>query len=479
MLKLREVCQLFGVSPGWVYRRTRRTSRDRIPCVRLGRCLRFEAEAVKAYLDARRTFPTPVIVDIAGGTGRVRRVQPMPRTQFQQGGIRKKGNRLYGYYRELIERSDGLVVKKKREVALGWIGQMSIKQARAKLHSILEPVNRRGTRPRYERRLKEFVEEVYKPLKVCLLKPSARASYGGILKNHILTQPIAGLELSEVSSEQAQRFLNQKLASKELDWDTVRNIRIVFSSVMQLAVKYGYLDRNPVRGTTLPPEPERPATPLPDEAGLHRLIQHLGLMDGIIIRLLAKTGLRIGELRALRWRRINLEKRTLEVASSLFRGEFSQPKSRKGLRTIDLDPDAADMLRAWRTRNPEVGEDALVFASSKNPARPFAYSRALERLQKTARSLGLPHVTFHRLRHWNATVMDEAGVPMRVMQARLGHSSLHTTERYLEARRQEGMRAAEAVSERLRLGSLTPELGGRSGGREAREEELSAVYTVA
>ena len=109
MLKIKEVCHLFGVSPGWVYRRTRRTSRDRVPCVRLGRSLRFEAEAVKAYLDVRRTPTSPVIVDIAGGTGRVRRVRPMPRTQFQQGGIRKKGNRLYGYYRELIERPDGLV----------------------------------------------------------------------------------------------------------------------------------------------------------------------------------------------------------------------------------------------------------------------------------------------------------------------------------------------------------------------------------
>ena len=399
----------------------------------------------------------------------------MPRTQFQQGGIRKKGNRIYGYYRELIERPDGLVVKKKREVALGWIGQMSVKQARARLHSILEPVNRRGSRPRHEARLKEFVEEVYKPLKFCLLKPSAQASYGGILKNHILTQPIAGLELSEIASEQAQRFLNQKLASKELDWDTVRNIRIVFGSVMQLAVKYGYLDSNPVRGTTLPPEPERSSTPLPDEVGLYRLTQRLGVMDSIITRLLAKTGLRIGEVRALRWRRINLEKRTLEVASSVFRAEFTQPKSRKGVRTIDLDPEAADMLRVWRTRHPQAREDDLVFPSRQNPARPFAHNRALERLQKTARALGLPHVTFHRLRHWNATVMDEAGVPMRVIQARLGHSSLHTTERYMEARRQEGMRAAEAVSERLRLGALTPELGGRSGGSDAPEEKVSAV----
>ena len=52
----------------------------------------------------------------------------MPRTQFQQGGIRKKGNRIYGYYRELIVRPDGLVVKKKREVALGWTKQMSVKR---------------------------------------------------------------------------------------------------------------------------------------------------------------------------------------------------------------------------------------------------------------------------------------------------------------------------------------------------------------
>jgi len=399
----------------------------------------------------------------------------MPRTQFQQGGIRKKGNRIYGYYRELIERPDGLVVKKKREVALGWIGQMSIKQARAKLHSILEPVNRRGSRPKHEARLREFVEEVYRPLKLCLLKPSAQASYGGILKNHILTQPIAGLEIGEITTEQAQRLLNQKLESKELDWDTVRNIRIVFSSVLSLAVKYGYLDRNPVRGTTLPTEPERPAMPLPDEAGLHRLSRELGLMDSIIMRLLAKTGLRIGELRAMRWKRINLEKRTLEVASSIFRGEFTQPKSRKGLRTIDLDHDTADMLRAWRMKQPEAGEDDLVFPSPRNSARPFAHNRALERLQKTARALGLPHVTFHQLRHWNATVMDEAGVPMRVMQARLGHSSLHTTERYMEARRQEGMRAAEAVSERLRLGALTPELGGRSGGSEVPKAEVGAV----
>jgi integrase len=133
------------------------------------------------------------------------------------------------------------------------------------------------------------------------------------------------------------------------------------------------------------------------------------------------------------------------------------------------------LLRTWRTRHPEAGEDDLVFPSSRSPARPFAHNRALERLRKTARALGLPHLTFHRLRHWNATVMDEAGVPMRVMQARLGHSSLHTNERYIETRKQEGMRAAEAVSERLRLGAPRPELGGRSGGSEAPEEEIRAV----
>ncbi len=172
--------------------------------------------------------------------------------------------------------------------------------------------------------------------------------------------------------------------------------------------------------------------------------------------LLVLTGLRVGELLALRWGNVDLNVRLLRVVETVYDGHFDKPKTKRGMRTIPIGADTVEILA--RLRPVAVETRALVFA--KSDGTPLDRWNLLRKhLKPAAKKLGLSGVTWHLLRHSHATMLDVVGTPIGTMQSLLGHSVPEITrEIYLHAIPEAQRRAVESV-ERLLFGpKLDPSL---------------------
>jgi integrase len=162
-----------------------------------------------------------------------------------------------------------------------------------------------------------------------------------------------------------------------------------------------------------------------------------------ITLLLVLTGLRVGELLALRWGSLDLKARLLRVRETVYNGHFDQPKTKRSARTIPIGTATAEFFAAIRPA--AVDARALVFSTREGS--PLERRKLLRKhLKPAAKKLGLPGVTWHLLRHSHATMLDSVGTPIGTMQSLLGHSrSDITREIYLHAIPEEQRRAVESV----------------------------------
>ena len=146
------------------------------------------------------------------------------------------------------------------------------------------------------------------------------------------------------------------------------------------------------------------------------------------------SGLRRGELCALRWSNIDLESRTLRVEQSIEQTRaglrFKAPKTKHGLRSMTLPPSVISELRAhWRAQNEQrlalgLGRgspDDLVFpAWDHQPLMPNTLSREWSR---AVAAIGGRRISLHALRHTHASSLIAAGVDILTVSRRLGHAS--------------------------------------------------------
>ena len=175
---------------------------------------------------------------------------------------------------------------------------------------------------------------------------------------------------------------------------------------------------------------------------------------GPLYLLAATTGMRRGELLALRWRDVDLEAEParLQVRRSLVQYgkmiEEKEPKTPRSRRTIAIDPVAVTTLRRQRVAQAEerlraggaYEDHGLVFSNELGQhLTPSTVSAAFRRRVKAA---GLPVLTLHGLRHTFATLGLEAGVDTLYVSELLGHSSPAITMQVYQHTRDERLTAA-------------------------------------
>lgn len=217
---------------------------------------------------------------------------------------------------------------------------------------------------------------------------------------------------------------------------TVVHVHRVLHRMLADAVRWGLLQRNPA-STAMPPKVRREGLTVWTSGEVHRFLE-LAQQHRLVVlfRLAVSTGMRRGELCALRWRAVDLTKGLLRVDGSTVmvdgHPQMSEPKTRAGRRRIALDPTTVQALEQHREAQ---GRDRLFFADTYRgdwvfcweDGRPYSPDWVTHQFRELVDSSDLPRIRLHDLRHTWATLALEAGVPAKVVADRLGHAGIAIT----------------------------------------------------
>lgn len=273
-------------------------------------------------------------------------------------------------------------------------------------------------------------------------KPSTVQDYRIMLRKH-LAPHFAAKPVEKITADDVAAYMALKrrdgLAAK-----TVANHLTFAHGVFAFALKRGMVQTNPVASV------DRPSAAPVDadfrylereqlEAVLRAVPDDVfGPTDRALYLTAALTGLRQGELAALRWRDVDWSAGVVRVRRNYTRGEWGTPKSRRSTRAVPLaDRVAADLDRHYK-RSAHQADDDLVLGHPQT-GRPYDASRMRERFYEAMRAAGLGQlvgrvngITFHSLRHTFGTRMAAVGVPMRTLQEWMGHKDYATTLIYAD-----------------------------------------------
>ena len=267
-------------------------------------------------------------------------------------------------------------------------------------------------------------------------RPRTAQRYESDIRLHICPA-IGHIQLTQLRAPDIRRLEAALLATGKSP-RSVRHVHVVLKEALKHGVRWGVTHINvaeAVDGPKLPQQEVHPPT-VDEVRRILELARETPYFD--VLTFMARTGVRRGEVLALHWRDIDLERGTASIVASLQRVKreglvFTPPKSAKSRRAVALDAVTVEMLRGLQGRQiltkaelSHVYHDSgLVFPGAfGDPLDPATLTRNFKKLACKA-SLG--HVRLHDLRHFHATALLQAGVHLVVASRRLGHASVAIT----------------------------------------------------
>ncbi|RXM57316.1 tyrosine-type recombinase/integrase [Clostridium tetani] len=278
------------------------------------------------------------------------------------------------------------------------------------------------------------------------LKPSSFERYEGIYRKYILNSPIGKMSLSELRAKDIQKYYNS-LSNKGISANVVNTINGFLYTCLESSLKQNYIPQNYCKLIILPKiikEDEFTVLTLEEQNIFLNAIQ--GHKYQAAFTLALGTGLRLGELLGLKWSDIDFNKNTVGISRSIKRitlindeGERNSqvleqlPKTKTSIREVPIPSNIIENLKQYREKqllvkkeNKDVYNDNDYIFSDKlgNPLDPKRIPRNFKSILKKT---GLKDIKFHSLRHTYATRLFEADVPIKTVQALMGHSDITTT----------------------------------------------------
>lgn len=266
------------------------------------------------------------------------------------------------------------------------------------------------------------------------VKPYTVASYGGIIKNHI--RPALGaVRLDKLDAQTVQRFYN----SLDVSPKTVKNIHGVLHRALSQAVRMGYMRYNPADVCILPRVEKKEIQPL-DEAQTRLFLDAIkGHRFEDLYTVVLFTGLREAETLGLTWDCIDFQRGTVTVCKQLQREKkkggswYFAPLKNDRIRVIAPAPFVMDKLqkvKQLQTERAEAADDlwhdtGLVFTNEAG--EHLTAVTVYNDFKRVVRSIGLPSVRFHDLRHSYAVASIRAGDDIKTVQGNLGHATASFT----------------------------------------------------
>ncbi len=281
---------------------------------------------------------------------------------------------------------------------------------------------------------KKTIREIavaWKEYKRPYVKQSTMAAYVLILENHII--PRFG-DSDSLHENEVQEFVLQKLGNG-LSIKSVKDILIVLKMVMKFGVKNEWMNYYEwdIKYPTTSVNKELEVLSVANHRTILNYIQTHFTFTGLGIYISLSTGLRIGEICALKWSDINVVDGTITVNRTIERiyiieGEkkhtelvINSPKTKNSCREIPMSKELLAMVKPLKK---VVNDDFYVLTNGEHPTEPRTYRNYYNRLMT---KLGIPKLKYHGLRHSFATRCIEAGCDYKTVSVLLGHSNISTT----------------------------------------------------
>ena len=292
-------------------------------------------------------------------------------------------------------------------------------------------------------------------LKVKGIKPTTLGTYGSLLKTHIYPGPFGDLPIGEVSPDDVEDLL-ARMQSEGKAAKTILNVYKLLSQLLTFGIKKGWCTENACKFVEAPLVERSKEIRFLSQQELSALLAAVdpnggvfGSTDRALYLTAALSGLRQGELLALRWRDVDWAAGKIRVRRNYVRGHWITPKSRAGSRAVPLLDAVAGELDRHFKRSAYQGDDDLVFAHPEK-GTVLCHSALTARFKKALKAARVTPVRFHDLRHTFGTLIAAGGkVALRTLQEWMGHSDLKTTQIYTDyvPQKDESQIAGEAFSE--------------------------------
>ncbi len=312
------------------------------------------------------------------------------------------------------------------------------KELMKKLHDHIEMYRDADLTEDCNMTLGEWLDRWINEYMIFTVRETTLDAYKAMIKNQI--KPYLGDKpLSALSTQEIQKFYNtvkkygrvrvDKLHGTELADSLVRKIHMMLHEALDMAVAQRLIIKNPTNGTTVPKCNYAPKQILNDEQldrFMDRIRQDELWYDFFYTKL--TTGMRRGEICALRWEDFNADTGKLEIRRAIHNKKgggltVGETKTKTGTRTVLLPPSTAELLR----KRKEKAVSEWIFPNIYKPEKPMHPDYAYHRLKALLKQAELPLIRFHDLRHTFATHALISGVDAKTLSGILGHTNASFT----------------------------------------------------
>lgn len=302
-------------------------------------------------------------------------------------------------------------------------------------------------------KLKNFIDEVWWPLHVerKKLAPKTAWRYKQLLER--ITFSLGNLKLKNIRPKHIMDFLanlaepgirkvkEETKKQKPLSNQTILHYYRLLHALLEKAKDWQYIVINPVSAVESPSIEKKPKKGFSEEETkiLHEELKKRSTRDQVLVLMTLSTGARLGEILGLTWPNIDLKSGEISINKAYqyvpTLGTFEKPpKNESSIRKVTVPKPVINLLKKWKKEQAadklflgdkwEDKDDALFTTYLGTRLKPDTVSTSFSKwVDKT----GLPHVTFHGLRHTAASLLIQYGATAAEVAKLLGHSTVGTT----------------------------------------------------
>ncbi len=371
------------------------------------------------------------------------------------GSIRKRGERSWELTIDLGRDTQGKRLRKFVHV------KGTKAEAEMRLRELLTAHDKGMPVDQTKIRVAEFLLHWLKDYAIPNTRPRTTERYEGDIRNHLVPH-IGHIQMTRLTPRDIQA-MEAAMLKRGLSPKSVQNAHRVLSEALSHAVQWGLLYYNPCVAVK-PPKLTHKEIQIPDgETVQHLLARAKDTPYYPVFHFLAFTGARRGEACGLMWKDIDMERGTVSIGRAAVRIKgkglmMLPPKTERSKRVIAIDTDTIAVLRAHKgaqlVRQVEIGADLYGnqgFVFSDVLGQPFDPSIITDAWRRLVAKAGVGRIRLHDLRHFHASMLLRANIHPKIVQERLGRSTVSITlDTYSHSVPSLQQQAAESFAEVMR-----------------------------